>query len=613
MPDIAAFVRWLLTRGSGAGARDTGDSEFAVAGQRTVTASGFRVELDLTSQVLAVDTPEYECDFGPEDKSGAFEASLRPTLGKIEPGQPVSASVLAQKAKAFDDGLLAAVELASQDAVGRQQGKAGLLHALCHALAGADPAVAGEAQALVLGAARLGQVASPVLPAAAETLARNRAEAFLADESRSKPVGFYTWSEPLSRIFRQDRMLQGELEQCAAIDVLVDALRADPSARAAYEALLRLTARLTNPLVAPDLRDLLVARDRGALDSPALHHRFFPPSAAHETELVKKLYEGRPIPDGFVLVDEMIRRIRGGESNLQPGPDSGWYDYQTWALEPLVIPERMPEAPRLSLGAGYRDVLLELFKGLLTLTRESHLKWLELPAVGSMLGPRIVIIPIAPKLAAEPLPTFYLRRALGYRFVRGVLEEAFGAPQLARMHRLTPAGAVDATLAEELTEIESLFVGAHVSVSRQLGLRPDAGAGDEPMASAAAGRFAAWARSLEADPDLAQDLRVMVPVYYDVERRKTKVWAFLGWASRRVDVSYAQPPKVTVRDRRGNPVPEGPTIRWETLYTELTYPVTAEVYVERILDRVEFRRLCDSCATRNEIMQRLEMSSGRSA
>jgi hypothetical protein len=403
-------------------------------------------------------------------------------------------------------------------------------------------------------------------------------------------------------------MLQAELKDFAAIGILVDALRADPSAHAAYDALLRLTSRLTNPFAAPDLRNLLAARDRGALDPPAPRTRFFPPSAGQETEIAKKLFDGRPIPDSFVLVDEMIRQIRSGELNLAPRPESGWYDYLTWALEPLVVPERMPEGARLALGEEYRDILLELFRGLLTLTRESHIKWLEIPPVGSALGPREVVIPIAPKLAAEPLPTFYLRRAIGYRFARGVLEEAFGTPQLARMHRLTPAGAVRATLAEELAEIESLFMGAHVSVSRQLGLTPDGSPGDESMANAAAERFAVWTRGLEADPDLAQDLRAMVPVYYDIERRKTRVWVFVGWASRRIEVSYAQPPKAKILDRRGNQVSAGPTIRWETLYTELTYPVTAEVYVDQILDREEFRRLCDGCGSRTDILRKLGAS-----
>ena len=44
--------------------------------------------------------------------------------------------------------------------------------------------------------------------------------------------------------------------------------------------------------------------------------------------------------------------------------------------------------------------------------------------------------------------------------------------------------------------------------------------------SEAAERFVAWAREQKSDPDLNLDLRAMVPGFYDVRRRKPKVWAF---------------------------------------------------------------------------------------
>jgi len=46
-----------------------------------------------------------------------------------------------------------------------------------------------------------------------------------------------------------------------------------------------------------------------------------------------------------------------------------------------------------------------------------------------------------------------------YRFVRTVLEEAFGSDALHTMHRLTPEGASRAGLAEELAWVEQLFAG----------------------------------------------------------------------------------------------------------------------------------------------------------
>jgi hypothetical protein len=584
------------------------NDQFHIPGTRTVTGDGFKVELDLSSQVLAVEAPiDRAFGFGRDVESGPASAPLSATLGPIDSTALVSASVLAQKAKIFDDGLYAAIEVATQEGAGRHAGKAALLASLCRALAEADPSVAGAAQKLLLGAARLGRVPVKGVPPAVEAAAQHAVDAFLANESLSKPIGFYTWSRSLSDIFQQDRMLQGKID-AAGVKVLANALRADPSARAIYESHLRLVSRLTNPLTSPDLRRVMEACDRGDPDIAEDGMRFFPPSVAHETEIIKKLYGSKPIPGNFNLADEMIRRIRSGELNLKPCAESGWYDYQTWALEALVIPKRMPEGDRLYLDEEYGKLLLELFKGLLTLTRETHIKQLEIPPEGAAMPRRAVYIDIAPALSAEPLVTFYLRRALGYRYIRGVLEHAFGSQELEGLHRLTEAGPAPASLAEELSELESLFLGAHVSVSRELGLAPDISMNSDTSTSEAAERFVRWRRELSSDPDLNLDLRAMVPVFYDVGRRKLKVWVFLGWSRRPITVSFAKPPKTTIRDLKGRRRLFHPSVRWGALRAELHYPVTAELYVDRILDRDEFRKICDSCGTRSEILRRLDAS-----
>lgn len=581
-------------------------SEFTDTGKRIVSVPGYKVELDLTGQRLAVSAPALEVGWREEDEGATAEPPLSATLGSADPSKPLSASILAQKAKIFDDGLYAAVEVAAQEGAGRHAGKAKLLSSLAARLLTADSAEVSTVRALLLGAARLGDVSLPALPPGVESEVQRVVADFLADELRSKPIGFYTWSERLGGIFRQDRLLQSPLKDRAGIDALSAMLRADPAARAAYEAHLRLIARLTNPLAAADLRSVLAATDHGTAHPPPEEPCFFPPSAAHETEIVKQLFGAEPIPDDFVLVEEMIRRIRSGALDLTPRPESGWYDHQTWALEPLVVPERMPEAARLDLDEEYRKLLLELFKGLMTLTRETHIKQLEIALTGMGLGGfHEQFILIAPALSAEPLPTFYLRRALSYRFVREVLEDCLGPGQIQGLHRLTQAGPVQASLGDELAEIEALFFGAHVAVSRELGLRPDPACGGASAARSAAVRFAAWTRRLASDPDLGQDVRAMVPVFYDIQRGKTKVWLFLGWSRRPATVSFAQPPRVTVLDSRGRPARQHPRISWATLFAELDYPVTAEVYVDRVLNRDEFRRLCDRCGSRREILREL--------
>ena len=68
-----------------------------------------------------------------------------------------------------------------------------------------------------------------------------------------------------------------------------------------------------------------------------------------------------------------------------------------------------------------------MFKALLALTRETHIKQLESPVLGAARGAHRAREPlISPGLTLEPLPTFYLGRARSYCFVNEVLEEAFG-------------------------------------------------------------------------------------------------------------------------------------------------------------------------------------------
>jgi len=569
---------------------------------REIQAQGYRVRLDLSPQVLGIDIREETIYDRP---AKIDEDPISPTLRPLAEDGFVAAAVLAQKAKQFDDGLYAAVDVAAQQGAGSFAGKAKLLAALTRALAGLKHGDAGNVPGVVFGAARVGGVPADVPPnlaAAVET----EVTAFLRDELRSKPIGFYTWNADLGRIFRQDRMLQTELKGLAGIDALVQALHRDAALRKTYEQYLALVARLTNPLVAerPDLRKALGEIDARRAIAVDKGIWFFPPSRAHETELVKKLFGDRPVPPGFDLQEELVRRIRTGQLNLAPTPESGWYDHQTWALEPLVVPEKTNEASRLRLSDTYRKHLIELFKGLQALTRETHIKQLEIAEVGGGMPPREpIVIAVRPELAAEPLCTYYLRRAGAYLFVRQAIVSIFGEAALARMKRLRADGPVGRPLGAELADMESLFRGAHAVTSRQLGRAPDPKDGT-PADEAS---FRQWSATMADDVDLAGDSRMMVPVFYDILRKKTKVWVVLGWTKKNVVVSFAKEPVATVLDAAGAPVgPSRVTVRFASEVHALIQPVVAEVYVTRILNREEFRRHCDTYKTRSAILSNLK-------
>jgi len=89
-------------------------------------------------------------------------------------------------------------------------------------------------------------------------------------------------------------------------------------------------------------------------------------------------------------------------------------------------------------------------------------------------------------------------------------------------------------------------------------------------------------------------------------QKKTKVWVMLGWSSRRVEVSFAQRPTVEVFDRAGTRVPpDRLEMHYHSRWHTLAYPVTAEVYVDEILNREQFRQHCDRHQTRSAILANL--------
>jgi len=559
---------------------------------REFNDQGYQVRLDLSRQVLRMSIPP-EVTYGRNP-----EGPLSPTLDAPGRGSFVSGSMMAQKAKQFDDGLYAAVELAAQDGAGRFDGKSALLQSLARALVANGDDLSGEAPAVLLAACRLGHVPATV-SAKIEATVEGTLRDFLGDPFRSKPIGFYNWSPRLADIFRQDRMLQSELKGQAGIAAITRSLHADTRARSTYEALLTLNSRLTNPLAARDLRVPLSSLDRGQPDIPDRGVAFFPDSRTRETDLLWKLFGTRPIPDGFSLIDEMVDRIRSGQLDLRPTADSGWYDHQTWSLEPLVLPVRMPEASQLEFQRGYLEHLLELFKGVFALTRETHIK----QGGGGGYGggsyerepERLVIITIAPALSTEPLATYYIRRAGSYRFVRDVLTETFGTEALRRMHRLTPSGPVPIDLAGELDQIHALFMGAFATVNRELGI----------ASSEDAQVFEDWAARLDRDSDLGQDARMMVPVFHDPARGRTKVWVFLGWAQRPLRVEFAKAPAAEVFKDGQKVEGKGVVLNFVAQAQTLAYPVTAEIYVNELLDRDEFRAHCDRYRIRTAILEKL--------
>ncbi len=323
---------------------------------RELVENGVAVKLDLSQQILDLDAPEDERYQEPE---------LSPTPAASSTSL-VSASVLSQKAKQFDDALYAAVDVAVQRGLGACPSKLELLRSWAKAALNAREH--GEAACLLFGACDLGG-ARLSLPPEVSARVDDAVKQFLADEGRSAPLGFYTQTERLKAIFRQDRLLMTEPRDPASSDALARLVSGDAKLLRTYKNILAVASKMTNP-ARPDVFDLLRAGRTGG-------RHILVPSRSHEADLVLQLFGDGPIPSGFDLAEELATRIEAGSLSLAPGKDSGWYDHQTWALEPLVAPDRTRESARMRLSPDYRRHLRDLFKGLLALTRETHVKQLS--------------------------------------------------------------------------------------------------------------------------------------------------------------------------------------------------------------------------------------------
>ena len=210
----------------------------------------------------------------------------------------------------------------------------------------------------------------------------------------------------------------------------------------------------------------------------------------------------------------------------------------------------------------------------------------------------------------EPCPSFYLRTARSYDFLLNFLLAAVGEHALASLHGLKEGGERSKTLLEELRWIRELFYGLHLLSAEDIGMAP-ALRMDEPVDRAACEANATqWLASYRDDADLKADTRVSVPIYFDVNQRRTHLWATIGVRLAKLDVSYARPPRVMLN--------AGAT-DWQELKPDqleaVEYIIAVDDFAEvetpglQPLTRQEFRDACNAKKAKPEILQALSRRS----
>eukprot|EP00727_Mastigamoeba_balamuthi_P013328 m51a1_g8618 hypothetical protein (996) ;mRNA; f:61640-69025 len=488
--------------------------------------------LDLRGQVLHlsaslpedIDAFEYKCHRPLPGEVSEEEARL---LEQNRPGPEIAATLVGlcgsnvvageapmvpacavlAKAKQFDDGLLAAVKLLVHK--GRLS-KAPVLAAVADALAGTAPRpAAAAALALELGG-------GPSVPPGLRKHADELRDAWrCCDDLGGKALGFYIWSEELRQVYAQDRFLQQQLHDLGSmllsqsdVDQLRGLVSSDDALHSATAKHEELRRRLCNGF-----------RYSGILAPEP--ECWYPPCVSPESLLIERIKKDLGfLPEGFDLASEVARRVREGSLSLAPEGDlSGWYSHCLWALEPLLKPDQTPEASKLRMKSRYCEGLETLFASAMALTRETHVMDLALPP-GICPAPRrgrvLPKLEVYAHLSVEPLAECYLRRARSYEFVRSVLEDCFQPEELAGVRRLrADGGSAKKPLMDELREMERLLRGLHGVVMHELGFvrpeQPEATKEDEEAARD-------WLRRFKDDSDVAEDARMMVPVFYDDDK-----------------------------------------------------------------------------------------------
>lgn len=518
-----------------------------------------------------------------------------------------SANLLDGAAKQFDDGLYAALDLACY------QGELG------EAMPGAVDFIARVFDRLpedspakpFLGAAlKLAGKEVTLSQKAAKERARLLKE-FEADKVVSKPISFYTWTPELERVWKFYRFLQQEFwdgRQLAVPKAIAGVVAADPDLVREYDALQGFYGRLTNPLICLPVTALLEGTDSlsALAEKHQAHHAavaVFPPSTSREGELFERVFPDG-IPRNVEAMAELIKRIRSGEVNLEPKPDDGWYQYQVYALECLLLPGKTQESERLLLTAKYKKRLIEAFKAMFTKRRETHARQAEMVCE---VEPAARPIYIAPRLRIEPCPTVYLRNARAYAFLQNFLRATVQTGRLEALHGLKEGGLREVSLNDELEAIRLRTYGFYLVSCEDIGMAPALLEGEPVDREAAKQAALQWIEGIADNPDLACDTRVAVPIYTDPMAGTARIWVTLGVRLAKLDASYARAPKIRPQ---GDGRPWQEVAQHELVNTSMLIPVDefaeVEVRASKIPNRAELRALCDKYKTKEKIIRALE-------
>ncbi|MEE9457163.1 MAG: hypothetical protein V3W11_08435 [bacterium] len=590
------------------------------------------------------------------DFVSAYEAYREaPNARRITP----SLELVSNPGKAFDDRMVATVETRLEKASERlPHGRQGFFVSLAQELANVEltefvlpsresdfeeayeNAAAFIATGIALGSAD-GKVPDAAgLPPEIVERAEKQARIYLEEyPEKSRPLGFYNWNKELQRLWARDKWYQSHLDvrnedELAVAIALTAVISNNPTLQKQYDYLVAFGATLTNPPkyrncngVNARVKTTSVPIDETSvvyperIQTPLLSDTstykpwafcFLPPAATLEGLVYESIVAGRK--DDLVFSRYFIEAIKKGALTLTPRPESGWYQYQQFAAEVLLRPETVPEGRKLYLTDEYRERLERAALTILTQARETHLKNIGVP--WGARAPTNIIISVEPELCVEPFPTYYLRVARGYGFIRRALTNYLTKASLEDVTGVNESGSSRTNLDQELADIQELYYGLYLESCMEIGLAPEIAPDEIGDKEKAISRAQDWLNDWRADPVMARDIRIIVPVGYGEtpsHEPYLNCWAITGVRAELIRTYYSDPPECRIVEGRieegegpGQVQFEFPTGTSE--YDVILVPETIDVKIPGTvpMTRDEFRALCDLHETSPDIKTALE-------
>lgn len=558
---------------------------------------------------------------------GYLDAAVALSDREIIPSMEVVEAAL----EPFDDGLFAAVEVAADDgSSGSPVSKRAMLNAVLAQLvataatgAASEQSYAREAAAQIAAAISLSGDA-PTAPSDVLASAASLVSAFDADPIASRPIGFYTWTSRLSDIYQRDRFLQAYASVAPSFGAQAATAHALELAgqTSTYATVLSLYAGMSDASFDRPVSDLLPgAAANGAFDDlPALEASFatahpettssascaahlavLPSSEGTDERVFRQLFCASTSPAPAHLLDVLVNLIRSGQIDLTPVAASGWSSRQLWALQTLLAPDTAPEKDNLFLTAGYKQKLIDTFQTILTENRETQAKQDGIARSYGVSAAGPLLIDLWPLLPVEPFPSYYLRTARAYSFVRTLLQTVMGPTFLTSAHRLLEDGTTrPESLDDELQSVILRMYGLYGIAADAIGAASPLTAEGDPAVDMGRARAAAraWVAAWTDDADLARDPRVIVPEFVDANAGTIHYWAMVGVQALAIEASYVpgfEPKVVDAPCASGKFVARDYTLLiGKTI--DVAIPATAPP-----LTRAAFRAICDAHASVDDI------------